>query len=100
MPPPPPPVGLQTGGVLNDGTGLSGDRIPAMLSNNEAVIDANRTQKLFNFIDKTEKSENFSKVVNTNFEPNSIYIQCVIDERLIDNISTQITRRIQTSLVL
>ena len=64
------------------------------------IIDANRTQKLFNFIDKTEKSENFSKVVNINFEPNSIYIQGVIDERLIDNISTQITRRIQTSLVL
>lgn len=100
MPPPPPPVGLQTGGVLNDGTGLSGDRIPAMLANNEAVIDAKRTEKLFNFIDTMPRSEEQKKNVNIIFEPQSIYIQGVVDEKMIDNISYIITRRIQTSLVV
>lgn len=94
MPPPPPPVGLQEGGVIGSPEARSGDYIPAMLANNEAVIDKERTNKLFNFIDNANKT-NESKTIQINFEQNSIYIQGVVDEELINTISNRITSRIQ-----
>jgi len=98
MPPPPPPVSLETGGVLGSPRAISGDYIPAMLSNNEAVIDAKRTEKLFNFIDRNESES--KKSLNIVFQPNSIYIAGVIDDSLINKISEKITTRIQTSIAL
>ncbi len=99
MPPPPPPAGLQSGGIIDSPVKKTGDYIPAMLADGEAVINRERTNKLFDFIDKQELKES-QKNININFSPNSIYIAGVIDESLINQLSNRITTRIQTELRL
>ncbi len=104
IPPPPPPkeLTMQQGGYIDTNARRETyDNVPARLQAGEFVINREKTKMLYNAIDNialnTESSA--GKSINIQFAPNSIYIQGVIDESLINTISNKITDRIRTALI-
>lgn len=104
IPPPPPPkeLTLQEGGYIDSNQRRETyDNIPARVQAGEFVINREKTKMLYNAIDNIALGNEVSKEksINIQFAPNSIYIQGVIDDSLINTISSKITDRIRTALI-
>jgi hypothetical protein len=103
-PPPPPPkeLTLQEGGYIDSNQRRETyDNIPARVQAGEFVINREKTKMLYNAIDNIALGNEGSKEksINIQFAPNSIYIQGVIDDNLINTISAKITDKIRTALI-
>ena len=104
VPPPPPPreLALQEGGYIDSNQRRETyDNIPARVQAGEFVINREKTKMLYNAIDNIALGNEGSKEksINIQFAPNSIYIQGVVDDNLINTISVKITDRIRTALI-
>lgn len=103
IPPPPPPkeLTMQQGGYVDTNARRETyDNVPARLQAGEFVINREKTQKLYEAIDNTiENNSNTGREININFAPQSIYIQGVIDENLINTISNKITYKIREAII-
>jgi hypothetical protein len=104
IPPPPPPkeLALQEGGYIDSNQRRETyDNIPARVQAGEFVINREKTKMLYNAIDNIALGSEVSKEksINIQFAPNSIYIQGVVDDNLINTISAKITDKIRTALI-